>query len=89
MPSGFRLRAFAGFAMENFSARPPSVPLCVSTDTSKHADDHQMYHSGNNQEEVTSKLISASVNQATSWYKPNLLLGNLMKYQTTGSESAS
>lgn len=64
MPSGFRLRAFAGFDMENFSARPPSVPLCVSTDISMYADDHQMYHSGHNQEEVTSKL-SASVDQAT------------------------
>ena len=64
MPSGFRLRAFGGFAMENFSARPPSVPLCVSTDISMYADDHQMYHSGHNQEEVTSKL-SASVDQAT------------------------
>ena len=47
-----------------------------------------MYHSGNNQEEVTSKL-SASADQATRWYKSNLLLGNLKKYQTTGSESAS
>ena len=56
-----------------------------------------MYHSGHNQEEVTSKL-SASADQATSWYKSNLLLGNLKKYQTlnigyrtetTSSERAS
>ena len=56
-----------------------------------------MYHSGHNQEEVTSKL-SASANQATRWYKSNLLEGNLKKYQTlntgyrtetTGFESAS
>lgn len=75
------------------------LPLCVSTDTSMFAGDHQMYHSGHNQEEVTSKL-SASADQATSWYKSNLhavLVGNLTKYRTlnigyrtdtTGSESA-
>ena len=55
------------------------------------------YRSGHNQEEVTSKL-SASADQATRWYKSNLLVGNLKKYQTlnigyrtekTGSERAS
>ena len=55
------------------------------------------YRSGHNQEEVTSKL-SASADQATRWYKSNLLVGNLEKYQTlnigyrtgkTGSERAS
>ena len=40
-----------------------------------------MYHSGNNQEEVTSKL-SAIADQATRWYKSNPLVGNLKKYQT-------
>ena len=30
-----------------------------------------MYHSGNNQEEVTSKL-SASADQGTKWHKSNL-----------------
>ena len=56
-----------------------------------------MYHSGNNQEEVTFKL-SASTDQGTKWYKSNLLVGNLRKYQmlnisyrteTTGFERAS
>ena len=73
------------------------LPLYVSTDISMFADDHQMNHSGHNQEEVTSKL-SASADQGTRWYKSNLLVGNLKKYQTlnigyrmetTGSERAS
>ena len=73
------------------------LPLCVSTDISMFADDHQMYRSGHNQEEVTSKL-SASADQGTRWYKSNLLAGNLKKYQTlnigyrtetTSSERAS
>ena len=60
-------------------------------------DDHQMYHSGHNQEEVTSKL-GGSVDQGTKWYKSNLLVENLKEYQTlnigyqmetTGSERAS
>ena len=44
-------------------------------------DDHQIYHRGHDQEEVTSKL-SASTNQATKWCESNLLAGNLKKYQT-------
>ena len=52
------------------------LPLCVSTDISTYADDHQMYHTGRNQEEVTFKL-SASADQATEWYKSNPLEGNL------------
>ena len=35
-----------------------------------------MYHSGHNQEEVTSKL-GGSVDQGTKWYKSNLLVENL------------
>ena len=73
------------------------LPLCVSTDISMFVDDHQMYHSGQNQEEVTFKL-SASADQGTRWYKSDLLVGNLKKYQTlnigyrtetTSSERAS
>ena len=73
------------------------LPLCVSTDLSMFADDHQMHRSGHNQEEVTYKL-SASADQATRWYKSNLLVGSPKKYQTlnigyrtetTGSERAS
>ena len=40
------------------------LPLYVSTEISTYADGHQMYHSGHNQEEVTSKL-SVSAYQAT------------------------
>ena len=57
------------------------LPLCIATELSTYADDHQIYHSGHDQEEVTSKL-SASADQATKWYKSNLLDGNLKKYQT-------
>ena len=71
--------------------------LCISTDISMFADDHQMYHSGHNHEEITSKL-SASADQGNRWYKSNLLVRNLKKYQTlnisyrtktTGPERAS
>ena len=46
-----------------------------------YADNHQIYHSGHDLVEVTSKL-SESTDQATKWYKSNLLAGNLKKYQT-------
>ena len=46
-----------------------------------YADDHQIYHSGHDLVEVTSKL-SESADQATKWYESNLLAGNLKKYQT-------
>ena len=49
------------------------LPLCVSTEISVYVDEHQMYHSGHNQEELTSKL-STSADQANGWYKSNLLL---------------
>ena len=55
------------------------LPLLVSNNISMFADDHQMYHSGHNQEEITSKL-SASADQITRWYKSNLLVENLKKY---------
>ena len=56
-------------------------PLCIATRPSMYADDHQIYHSGHDLVEVTSKL-SESADQATKWYESNLLAGNLKKYQT-------
>ena len=55
--------------------------LCIATKPSMYADDHQIYHSGHDLEEVTSQL-SVSADQATKWYESNLLAGNLKKYQT-------
>ena len=90
-PQGSALRPLLWNIFQN------DLPLWVSTDISIYASDHQMYHNGHNQEKVTSKL-SARADQATRWYKSNLLVGNLKKYQTlnigyrsetTGSESAS
>ena len=57
------------------------LPLCIATRPSMYADDHQIYHSGHDLVEVTSKL-SESADQATKWYESNLLAGNLKKYQT-------
>ncbi|KAL9970833.1 hypothetical protein ACROYT_G023280 [Oculina patagonica] len=57
------------------------LPLCLATRPSMYADDHQIYHSGHDLGEVTSKL-SESADQATKWYESNLLAGNLKKYQT-------
>jgi len=57
------------------------LPLCIATSPSMYADDHQIYHSGHDLVEVTSKL-SESADQATKWYESNLLAGNLKKYQT-------
>jgi len=57
------------------------LSLCIATRPSMYADDHQIYHSGHDLVEVTSKL-SESADQATKWYESNLLAGNLKKYQT-------
>ena len=57
------------------------LPLCVETKPSMYADDHQIYYSGHDPEEVTTRL-SVSADQATTWYESNLLDGNLKKYQT-------
>ena len=66
--------------------------LCPSTELSVYTDDHQMYHSGHNQEEVISKQVHVR------WCKSNLQVGNLKRYQTlnigyrtatAGSERAS
>ena len=57
------------------------LPLCVETKPSMYADDHQIYYSGHDSEEVTTRL-SVSADQATKWYESNLLAGNLKKYQT-------
>ena len=46
-----------------------------------YADDHQIYHTGQDQSSVTSKLRD-SERPATKWYDSNLLEGNLKKYQT-------
>ena len=45
-----------------------------------YADDHQIYHIGDDQEAVTSQL-KESVNFAANWYGSNLLAGNIKKYQ--------
>ena len=55
-------------------------PLYVATKPSTYADNHQIYHSGHDLEEVISQL-SVSVDQATKWYESNLLAGNLKRYQ--------
>ena len=69
-PQGSALGPLLWYIFQN------DLPLCVSTDISMFADDHQMYYSGRNQEEVTSKL-SAGADQGPRWYKSNLLVGNL------------
>ena len=57
------------------------LPLFVPTNVSMYADDHQIYHIGKNQTELTA-LLSDSADMATKWYESNLLAGNLKKYQT-------
>ena len=59
-PQGFALGPLLWYIFQN------DLPLCVSTDISKFADDHQMYYSGRNQGEVTSKL-SAGADQGPRW----------------------
>lgn len=44
-----------------------------------YADDQQIYHTGYDQTNVTTKLSAC---RATNWYDSNLLAGNLKKYQT-------
>ena len=55
------------------------LPLCIATRPSMYAEDQQIYHSGHDLLEVTSKL-SGSADQETKWYKSNWLAGNLKKY---------
>ncbi|XP_048585576.1 uncharacterized protein LOC5515075 isoform X1 [Nematostella vectensis] len=57
------------------------LPMSVNTELSMYADDHQIYHCGQDPGVVTAKL-SASAELATAWYESNLLAGNLKKYQT-------
>ena len=47
-----------------------------------YADDHQMFHIGNDQSSVTLELRETARN-ATNWYDSNLLARNLKKYHTT------
>ena len=54
---------------------------CITTDLSMYADDRQIYHTGQDQSSVTSKLRD-SARTATKWYDSNLLAGNLKKYHT-------
>ena len=44
-----------------------------------YADDHQMFHVGNDQSTVALELRETARN-ATNWYHSNLLAGNLKKY---------
>ena len=44
-----------------------------------YADDHQMFHVGNDQSTVALELRETARN-ATNWYESNLLAGNLKKY---------
>ena len=44
-----------------------------------YADDHQMFHLGNDQSTAVLELRETARN-ATNWYKSNLLAGNLKKY---------
>lgn len=46
-----------------------------------YADDHQMFHVGNDQSTVALELRETARN-ATNWYDSNLLAGNLKKYHT-------
>lgn len=46
-----------------------------------YADDHQMFHVGNNQSSVTLELRETARN-ATDWYDSNLLAGNVKRYHT-------
>ena len=46
-----------------------------------YADDHQMFHVGNDQSTVAFELRETARN-ATYWYESNLLAGNLKKYHT-------
>ena len=55
------------------------TPLCIAAKPSMYADDHQIYQSGHDLEEVSSQL-SVSADQATKWYESNLLAANLKKY---------
>ena len=54
---------------------------CITTDLSMYEDDHQIYHTGQDQSSVTSKLRD-SARTATKWYDSNVLAGNLKKYHT-------
>ena len=45
------------------------------------ADDHQMFHVGNDRSNVTLELRETEHN-ATNWYDFNLLARNLKKYHT-------
>ena len=63
--------------MELFSEQPPIVhsnQTIYHQSITKSTSDHDLV-------EVTPKL-SQSVDQATKWYKSNLLARNLKKYQT-------
>ena len=57
--------------------------LCpfVKSGLSMYADDHQMFHVGNDRSNVTLELRETARN-ATNWYDSNLLAGNLKKYHT-------
>ena len=56
------------------------LPYGLNAKLSMYADDHQIYHIGDDQEAVTSQLME-SVNYVTNWYGSNLLAGNIKKYQ--------
>ena len=57
--------------------------LCLfdKSGLSMYADDHQMFHVGNDRSNVTLELRETTRN-ATNWYDSNLLAGNLKKYHT-------
>ena len=59
--------------MEHFPKRPLPVRSNQAVYVYTYADDHQIYHSGHDLEEVTFQL-SASADQETKWYKSNLLV---------------
>ena len=53
----------------------------VKSSLSRYADDHQMFHVGNDQSSVTLELRETARN-ATNWYDSNLLARNLKNYHT-------
>jgi len=55
------------------------LSLFVKSNLSMYADDHQMFHVGNDQSTVALELRETARN-ATNWYESNLLAGNLKKY---------
>ena len=50
------------------------LSYCVTTNLSMYADDHQIYHTGQDQSSVM-LMLKESAQQATNWYNSNLLAG--------------